>query len=94
MSGRNFGRKFVEFNTFYEFNHIKCACLIIKISSDGIVMSIKGYLTIGDIINVNIGNENITVSVVYVDGGNIKLRYKDITKSQIDYILYYASGIP
>ncbi len=86
---RSFERKRIEISSFYEWNGIKCPCSIVDITSEGIGLLVKGCLALGDTINLKLGNENITVSVVRVNGSNIGTRYKDIPENQLNYILNF-----
>ncbi len=90
MEKRNFDKKIHEISSFYEWNGIRCPCLITNITSTGIEMLVKGCLAIGDLINIKVGNENLSATVSRVDGEKIEIHYKDVPQEKLDYMFAFV----
>lgn len=85
-----FEKKIREISSFYEWNGIKCPCIITDITSSSIKMVVKGCLEKGDSVSVKVGNEYIPSKVAQADGEDIEAHYQDVPQTKLEYIFSFV----
>jgi hypothetical protein len=71
----------------YNLGGSLCQCQIIDISSIGIGMRVKGILVAGDKIDIVLDKNNISATVVRVDGNIVGVKYEKLPDEILDYII-------